>query len=117
MVLSLPTMAYFKQYDQSDFSESPMRLILLFLLHTIQMILVPLCFLLAWVFILILAWTLWSSVQEVIHRTHKMHQIPCANCQFFTNNHRLKCTLQPTIANTEQAINCSDYTTKGNLLI
>ncbi len=38
-----------------------------------------------------------------------MHQIPCSNCKFFTNDHRLKCTVSPSIANTEQAINCGDY--------
>jgi hypothetical protein len=38
-----------------------------------------------------------------------MHQIPCAKCQFFTNDHRLKCTVNPIIANTERAICCSDY--------
>jgi hypothetical protein len=38
-----------------------------------------------------------------------MHEIPCSECKFFTNNHRLKCTVRPTIANTEEAIDCSDY--------
>jgi RNA polymerase subunit RPABC4/transcription elongation factor Spt4 len=43
-----------------------------------------------------------------------MHQIPCHNCQFFTNNYRLKCTVHPSIANTEEAIDCSDYQPKTN---
>lgn len=38
-----------------------------------------------------------------------MHQIPCSNCQFFTNDYRLKCTVNPSVANTERAINCCDY--------
>ncbi|WP_322744170.1 MULTISPECIES: hypothetical protein [unclassified Coleofasciculus] len=38
-----------------------------------------------------------------------MHQIPCAYCQFFTNDHRLKCTVNPSIASSENAINCRDY--------
>jgi RNA polymerase subunit RPABC4/transcription elongation factor Spt4 len=38
-----------------------------------------------------------------------MHQIPCARCRYFTNDHRLKCPVHPQIANTEGAINCRDY--------
>jgi hypothetical protein len=42
-----------------------------------------------------------------------MHKIPCPNCQFFTNDHRLKCTIKPLIANTEDAISCQDYCSKS----
>ncbi len=80
-----------------------------FLLQTIQVCLVPLCFVLAWGFIFILIWTIWSSVRDVTQRAQKMHQIPCANCQFFTHNYLLKCTVNPKVANTEEAIDCSDY--------
>jgi hypothetical protein len=38
-----------------------------------------------------------------------MHQIPCSRCGFFTNNYRLKCTVHPLAANTEAAIDCTDY--------
>ncbi|WP_235620712.1 hypothetical protein [Halothece sp. PCC 7418] len=51
-----------------------------------------------------------SATYSAIQRGETMHKIPCTNCQFFTNDHRLKCTIQPLIANTEQAINCQDYT-------
>ncbi|WP_206814642.1 hypothetical protein [Chroococcus sp. FPU101] len=54
-------------------------------------------------------WTLGSVVKDTIEVAKTMHEIPCANCQYFTNDHRLKCTLHPKIANTEQAIDCSDY--------
>ncbi|WP_315862613.1 hypothetical protein [Geminocystis sp. NIES-3708] len=43
-----------------------------------------------------------------------MHKIPCSRCQYFTNNYRLKCTLQPLIANTESAIDCSDFIHREN---
>ncbi|WP_373403961.1 hypothetical protein [Cylindrospermopsis raciborskii] len=43
----------------------------------------------------------------------KMHQIPCPNCQFFTNNYRLKCTVNPYTASTEGAIGCPDYHPNG----
>ncbi|WP_017303254.1 hypothetical protein [Spirulina subsalsa] len=77
--------------------------------HVIQPFLIPLCFLFAWLFILSLISSIVGSVQEVLARSQTMHQIPCTNCQFFTNDHRLKCTIHPTIANTEQAIYCRDF--------
>jgi hypothetical protein len=79
------------------------------LIQLLQPIIVPICFFIAWGFVLALGWTLWSAVRDTATKTKQMHQIPCANCQFFTNDYRLKCTVQPTIANTENAIGCSDY--------
>ncbi|MCU0536753.1 MAG: hypothetical protein MUD14_22930 [Hydrococcus sp. Prado102] len=79
------------------------------LIQAIQPFLVPVCFVVAWSFIILLAWTLWSAVRDTTARAKQMHEIPCPNCQFFTNDYRLKCTVNPTTANTEQAIDCSDY--------
>lgn len=55
------------------------------------------------------SWSLISCILDVIAQAKKMHQIPCANCRFFTGDYRLKCTINPSVANTEQAIDCSDY--------
>ncbi len=60
----------------------------------------------------------WSFVRAVVSGfliAKKMHQIPCTRCQFFTNDHRLKCTAQPYIANTEAAIHCRDYQSRSTL--
>jgi hypothetical protein len=73
-----------------------------FVIQAIQPILVPVCFVSAW-----------ASVAT----SQKLHQIPCTNCQFFTGDYRLKCTVQPTIANTEAAITCMDYQAKTNPLL
>ncbi len=54
-------------------------------------------------------WTVLSSILDVISRGKQMHQVPCTKCRFFTRDYRLKCTIQPHIANTEQAIDCPDY--------
>lgn len=54
-------------------------------------------------------WSLGSAVKDTVGVAKTMHEIPCANCQYFTNDHRLKCTIYPQIANTEQAIDCTDY--------
>lgn len=58
--------------------------------------------------------SLFSSVMDVIAQAKKMHQIPCTKCRFFTGDYRLKCTANPIIANTEQAIDCIDYQESKN---
>jgi hypothetical protein len=55
------------------------------------------------------SWSLISCILDVIAQAKKMHEIPCTNCRFFTGDYRLKCTVNPSIANTEQAIDCGDY--------
>ncbi|MEM8780996.1 MAG: hypothetical protein AAGF26_19490 [Cyanobacteria bacterium P01_G01_bin.49] len=79
------------------------------LIKPIQYILVPLCFIVAWTFSLMLVWSFWTTLKETANRTKTMHQIPCSNCQYFTNDHRLKCPVNPHNASTEEAINCRDY--------
>ena len=83
--------------------------LLYYLFHALQPILAPLCFAIAWIFVISLGWTLFSATRDTVARARQMHDIPCANCQFFTNDYRLKCTIKPSVASTEQAINCSDY--------
>lgn len=78
-------------------------------LQGIQPLLVPVCFILAWLIILSLSITLWSAIRDTLARAKKMHAIPCTHCQYFTNDYRLKCPVQPRLANTEKAINCRDY--------
>lgn len=87
--------------------------LLLELLHVIltflQPILVPVCFVLAWGLAIATLWTIVSSIRDTVARGQKMHQIPCSGCQFFTNDYRLKCTVQPHLASTEEAIDCNDF--------
>lgn len=88
-----------------------------FLIHGIQPLLVPICFVAAWSVLILFAWSLWSAARDGITTAKQMHQIPCANCQFFTDNYRLKCTVHPSAANTEEAINCLDYQPKTNPML
>ncbi|MGK7891183.1 MAG: hypothetical protein AB4042_17780 [Leptolyngbyaceae cyanobacterium] len=83
--------------------------ILRWLVALIQPILVPLCCLTAWLLLAIACWGLWSALHRGIAQARRMHQIPCSNCQFFTGNYLLKCTVRPDIALSEAAISCSDY--------
>ena len=80
----------------------------------IQPLIVPLCLITAWVFILMLASSVIGMIVDVIRKSKKMHEIPCSNCQYFTNDYRLKCPVNPFQANTESAINCKDYQMREN---
>jgi len=79
------------------------------LVDAIQPYLVPVCFCLSWGLIILFFLTLWSAIQQTVGVAKRMHQIPCSGCKFFTGDYRLKCTVHPSRANTETAINCSDY--------
>ena len=56
-----------------------------------------------------MAWNLWTTLRDGVARAKQMHEIPCTGCQFFTNDYRLKCTVNPHFANSENAIDCPDY--------
>lgn len=79
------------------------------LLHGLQSILVPLCFVGAWGFVLLLGWSVVGAIAAGMGRARLMHRIPCSSCQFFTGDYRLKCTVHPAIALSERAIGCWDY--------
>jgi hypothetical protein len=85
-----------------------------FLIHGIEPLLVPICFVVAWTVIILVVWSLCAAARDSLTTAKQMHQIPCTGCQFFTDNYRLKCTVRPYIANTEEAIDCSDYQPKTN---
>ncbi|MEH2422905.1 MAG: hypothetical protein V7K48_18905 [Nostoc sp.] len=85
-----------------------------FLIHGIQPFLIPICFIVAWTVIILVVLSLWAAARDSMTTAKQMHQIPCTGCQFFTDNYRLKCTIRPSIANTEEAIDCSDYQPKTN---
>jgi hypothetical protein len=82
---------------------------LYWLIQTLQPLLVPICFVLAWTIVLLIGWNTWAAIRDSITNAKQMHQIPCANCQFFTNDHRLKCPVHPSEALSDAAINCPDY--------
>lgn len=90
--------------------------LLYFLVHAIRPILVPICCFCAWTFVITIIWSLWTTVRDTVTTSKRLHQIPCTNCQYSTGDYRLKCTVQPSIANSEAAIQCLDYQPKTNAL-
>lgn len=74
------------------------------------------CFICLWVSMVLMF--IVSVLQALKHGTNnlkKLHQIPCSKCDFFTNDYRLKCTLHPMKACTEEAINCFDFEAKTRI--
>lgn len=69
----------------------------------------PIYFLATLALIGIVLQTLYLAVRAAIFTTKALHQIPCAKCQFCTGNYYLKCTVHPSYALTERAINCRDF--------
>ena len=91
--------------------------ILYYLVNAIRPFLVPICFVCAWSLVILAAWSMWSAAKDGIATAQQMHQIPCTGCQYFTDDYRLKCTVNPSIANTEEAIECMDYQPKTNPML
>jgi hypothetical protein len=76
---------------------------------SLKHLIVPICFISAWVLVFLVLLSLWSAIAETLYKAKQMHQIPCSQCQFFCDDYRLKCTVRPDIANSEEAIGCRDY--------
>jgi hypothetical protein len=83
--------------------------LLYFLFQLIQPILVPICFITAWSLIVLVSWSTWAAMRDGVKSAKRLHQIPCANCAFFTGDYHLKCTVHPATALSEDAIYCPDY--------
>lgn len=82
---------------------------LYWLVQAIQPLLVPFCFICAWAIVLLVVWNVWAAIQDSMNNAKRMHQIPCADCRFFTGSYQLKCSVHPTKALSDEAIDCPDY--------
>ena len=64
-----------------------------------------------------ITWKILQGANQGINYLKKLHQIPCANCVYFTGDHRLKCTVEPVKAMTENALACKDFASKSDYSI
>jgi len=62
-----------------------------------------------WLLLVGLFWAIAAAVQDGVQRLRRLHQIPCDRCAFCSKDYRLPCTVHPTLAFTEAAIDCRDY--------
>lgn len=67
------------------------------------------CFGCAWAFIALLCWSAWNTCRHGIQQLKRLHGIPCSRCMYFTGDYRLKCTVHPYTALSEDALNCGDF--------
>ncbi|MBD6615609.1 hypothetical protein FNW02_07105 [Komarekiella sp. 'clone 1'] len=54
------------------------------------------------------------SLYRQTNNLNNLHQSPCRNCRFFSNNNYLQCTVNPSTVSTKAAINCCDYSPLTN---
>ena len=63
----------------------------------------------AWSFTGLCAYSLVKSAVQTFQVASRMHQVPCSQCQYFTHDYFLKCTVHPHRALSEDAIGCRDF--------
>lgn len=69
----------------------------------------PIYFVMGWVLLTVMLSAILKVARTEVVGLETLHQVPCRNCRFFSGNSYLKCAVQPCIALTEKANNCSDY--------
>ena len=57
----------------------------------------------------LIIWRTGTITTKAITHLQRLHKIPCSNCSYFTGDYRLKCTVRPFEALSEQAIDCLDF--------
>ncbi|MEM9542971.1 MAG: hypothetical protein AAGA60_26195 [Cyanobacteria bacterium P01_E01_bin.42] len=73
---------------------------------------ISLGFVCAWSFIALLGWSFLQTAWQGCTYLQRLHQIPCSDCTFCTGDYRLKCTVHPCQALSEDAIGCLDFEPK-----
>lgn len=75
--------------------------------------LAPLGFIFVWAIFLLLFHKIRTNTDDKVCLQNKiLEKVPCKKCQFFANNHYLKCAVKPDSVLTEEAIDCSEYVPK-----
>jgi hypothetical protein len=64
---------------------------------------------LAWGMVIVLCWGIYENWMSGLIHIKKLHQVPCHKCKYFIDSSYLKCTVNPRIAGSEDAIDCRDY--------
>ncbi|MEA5514307.1 hypothetical protein [Nodularia sp. UHCC 0506] len=70
------------------------------------------CAFCSWLILILSSFSVWLTLKKGTNHLKRLHQIPCHNCEFFTNDYRLKCTVNPIKACSEEAIGCIDFEPK-----
>ncbi len=49
------------------------------------------------------------NIRDEITIRRQWHSTPCPHCVYFTNNHELRCAVNPCQVLTKNAVNCRDF--------
>lgn len=70
------------------------------------------CAFCGWAILFLLIYSVLHTLNKGTNYVKTLHQIPCAGCEYFTNDYRLKCTVHPKKACSLEAISCVDFKMK-----
>lgn len=70
------------------------------------------CAFCAWTIVIFSIISFYLMLTKGTQHLKRLHEIPCSGCDFFTNDYRLKCTIHPCKACSEEAIGCIDFEAK-----
>lgn len=70
---------------------------------------IPTAFFTFWLMYLIVSSDILKFAKHKFSVIKHLKQVPCKNCRYFTNNPYLRCAVNPAVALTSEASNCSDY--------
>ncbi|MEH2236612.1 hypothetical protein [Nostoc sp.] len=70
----------------------------------------PVGFIIGWIVFFIILRKIRAFLDDkMVFSINGFHKVACKNCHFYSNNHYLKCAVNPSIVLTKEAMNCSEY--------
>ncbi|MBG1241503.1 hypothetical protein [Nostoc sp. NZL] len=70
----------------------------------------PVGFIISWIVFFVILRKIRAFLDDkMVFSIKGIQKLPCKNCRFYSNNHYLKCAVNPSIVLTEEAVNCSEY--------
>ena len=67
------------------------------------------CATFAWGITASFALSIVTMVRRGVANVRQLHRVPCSNCLYATDSYRLKCSVRPSEAFSEEAIGCQDF--------
>ncbi|KAM3112467.1 hypothetical protein [Phormidesmis sp. 146-33] len=81
------------------------------------MVMIPICFVAVWAAVVCVISNTWKVNRKDVETNKLTAQSPCKKCRFFNSNPYVKCAVNPSLAMTTAAKDCTDYQPKERKLI
>ncbi len=72
-------------------------------------VMIPLCFVAVWAAVVCVISNTWKVSPKAVEGSKSIAQSPCKKCRFFNSNPYIKCAVNPSLAMTTAAKDCTDY--------